>query len=86
MRWLDGITDSVGMILGKLQQAVKVCCSAWGRRVGHDLATEQEQELTLSKVCASSLQEEAFSGRLSGLTDTHTQRNMGGLLLPCKDS
>ena len=56
------------------------------QRVGHDLATEQEQELTLSKVCASSLQEEAFSGRLSGLTDTHTQRNMGGLLLPCKDS
>ena len=32
MRWLDGITDSVGMILGKLQQAVKVCCSSWDHK------------------------------------------------------
>ena len=26
-------------------QGSLACCSPWGRRVGHDLATEQEQEL-----------------------------------------
>ena len=44
------------------------------QRVGHNLATEQEQELALSKVCAFSLQEEAFLGRLSGLADTYTHK------------
>ena len=34
MRWLDSITDSVDMNLGKLQEIVEeeelICCSPWG--------------------------------------------------------
>ena len=44
MRWLDGITDSMDMGLGGLGvsdgQGGLVCCRSWGRRVGHDWATE----------------------------------------------
>ena len=27
------------------RQGSLVCCSLWGRRVGHDLVTEQEQDM-----------------------------------------
>ena len=49
MRWLDGVIDSVDRNLsitprdGEGQRSL-VCCSPWGRRVQHDLVTEQQQQ------------------------------------------
>ena len=62
MRCLDDITDSMDMNLSKLNftvlgdsegQRSLVCCSPWGHRVGHDLATEYTHNVFLMNMYAA---------------------------------
>ena len=42
--WINGheFEQSLG---DSEEQGILMCCSPWGHRVGHDLATEQQQQL-----------------------------------------
>ena len=51
MRWLDRITDSIDMNLGKLQEILRtekpgVLPFLGSQRIRRDLATEEQQECT----------------------------------------
>ena len=44
MRWLDGITDSMDVILSEPRELVMVCCDSWGLKESD--TTERLTELT----------------------------------------
>ena len=60
IRWLDGITDAVDLSLSRVLgdgegHGILACCSPWGHRVGHDLATELRRRHPLpSTICSFS--------------------------------
>ena len=60
MIWLDGIINLRDMSLSKLQEVVKgrkawLAASTGSQNVQHDLATEQQQPLTVHQHCSGLL-------------------------------
>ena len=74
MRRLDGITDSVDINLSKLQEIVKVR-EAWrlqsmgSKRVGNNLATEQQQQITKTQSSCPWNSIDLTGGRLASVRE-----------------
>ena len=69
MRWLDTITDSMDMNLGKLWETVRdreAWHAAWGRKKS-DIMTKQQQSIVSPRGNAMPLQETRFPQRVLGL-------------------
>ena len=63
LRWLNGISNSMG---DGEEEGGMVCCSSWCRRIGHDLATEQQQQFALQVLLSK-----------GSLTDMHRSQYHG---------
>ena len=72
MGWLDGITDWMNVSSSKLQEMVMtgkpgVLQSMGSQRVGHDLATEQQQHHSIVSVCRVLFIHSSVAGHLACL-------------------
>ena len=71
--WTPGDSEGQGSL---------ACCSPWGRRVRHDLATEQQQYVLLS-FCLSPTNPFSIGGE--GLSQEHRRVERKLFFLPCSD-
>ena len=72
--WTPGDSEGQGSL---------ACCSPWGRRVRHDLATEQQQQYVLLSFCLSPTNPFSIGGE--GLSQEHRRVERKLFFLPCSD-